>query len=210
MLQIETWKRVLIWALVALGLLLAAPNGFYTIVERHNDAAQAIELQGGTPTDEQAADLALWPEFLPSALVNLGLDLRGGAHLLAEVQVEQVYEARMEAMWPEVRNLLRPERATVGTIRLQPSQPGEMRVRISEPAGLDRAMELVQTLAQPINTLSGLGGTDIVVRRAGDQEFIVTLSDDEKIATDERTMQQSLEIVRRRIDEAGDDPASGQ
>ncbi len=203
MLQIETWKRVMIWALVALGLILALPNGFYSRVEIHNDAAQAIEMQGGTASPEQTEDLALWPDFMPSALVNLGLDLRGGAHLLAEVEVEQVYAARMQSMWPEVRDILRPERATVGTIRLQPGPEDELRVRISEPAGLNRAMELVQGLAQPINTLSGIGGSDIVVRRDGDQEFVVTLSDDEKIATDERTMQQSLEIVRRRIDEAG-------
>lgn len=203
MLQIEIWKRVLIWAFVALGLILALPNGFYSRVEVHNDAAQAIELQGGTASSEQAEDLALWPEMLPSGLVNLGLDLRGGAHLLAEVEVEQVYAARVEAMWPEIRTLLRPERDTVGTIRLQPGPADELRVRISEPSGLNRAMELVQTLAQPINTLSGMGGSDIVVRSSGDQEFVVTLSDDEKIATDERTMQQSLEIVRRRIDEAG-------
>ena len=41
--------------------------------------------------------------FLPSSLVNLGLDLRGGAHLLAEVQVSDVYEQRMAALWPDVR-----------------------------------------------------------------------------------------------------------
>ena len=37
--------------------------------------------------------------------------------LLAEVQVEDVYESRMEAMWPEIRDVLRDERATIGTIR---------------------------------------------------------------------------------------------
>ena len=47
---------------------------------------------------------------MPSGLVNLGLDLRGGAHLLAEVQVGDVYQSRIESMWPEVRDLLRDER----------------------------------------------------------------------------------------------------
>lgn len=98
MLQIESWKRVLIWALCALGLILALPNGFYTRVEQHNDAAQAIELGADTPENQEM--LAQWPGFMPSALVNLGLDLRGGAHLLAEVQVEDVYASRMEASWP--------------------------------------------------------------------------------------------------------------
>ncbi|WP_299657190.1 protein translocase subunit SecD [uncultured Tateyamaria sp.] len=201
MLQIDSWKRVLIWALCALGLILALPNGFYTRVEQHNDAAQAIELGADTP--ENQAMLSQWPEWMPSSLVNLGLDLRGGAHLLAEVQVEDVYASRMEASWPEIRDILRPERATIGTIRLQPSAPDELRVRIGEPAGMQRALQVVRTLAQPVQTLTGVGANDIVVRADGTDVIVVSLSDEEKLASDERTVQQSLEIVRRRIDEVG-------
>ena len=79
-----------------------------------------------------ADDIALWPGWMPSGLVNLGLDLRGGAHLLAEVQVADVYQARVEGMWPEVRDLLREERATIGPIRLQPTEAPELRVRLVE------------------------------------------------------------------------------
>ena len=46
MLQTPLWKRILIWATVALGLVLAAPNLFYTRVEGHNDAAKAVEAAG--------------------------------------------------------------------------------------------------------------------------------------------------------------------
>ena len=42
MLQIDLWKRVVIWGLCALGLLLALPNAFYTRVETHNDAVAAL------------------------------------------------------------------------------------------------------------------------------------------------------------------------
>ena len=201
MLRIEGWKRVLIWATVVLGLLLALPNAFYSRVEMRNDAAQAIALGEDTP-DNRAA-LARWPGWVPSGLVNLGLDLRGGVHLLAEVQVEDVYAARMQASWPEIRDVLRPERATVGTIRLQQSPPDELRVRISEPAGMQRALQVVRGLANPVQTLTGVGADDIDVRADGPDVIVVTLSDAEKLASDERTVQQSLEIVRRRIDEVG-------
>jgi preprotein translocase subunit SecD len=73
------------------------PNLFYERVERHNDAAAEIEATGVT-SDANAEALAGWPDFLPSTLVNLGLDLRGGAHLLAEVAVEDVYVTRMDAL----------------------------------------------------------------------------------------------------------------
>ncbi|MEL6450853.1 MAG: protein translocase subunit SecD [Pseudomonadota bacterium] len=201
MLQIEGWKRVLIWAVCALGLVLALPNGFYNRVEQHNDAAQAIELGADTP--ENQALLGQWPGWMPSSLVNLGLDLRGGAHLLAEVQVEQVYASRMEASWPEIRDALRPERATIGTIRLQPSPPDELRIRIGEPSGLQRALQVVRGLAVPVQTLTGVGANDIEVRADGADVIVVTLSEAERLASDERTVQQSLEIVRRRIDEVG-------
>ncbi|NDV99439.1 protein translocase subunit SecD [Salipiger sp. PrR002] len=200
MLQIDLWKRLTIWALVIVGLALASPNLFYNRVESHNDAVAAIEKSGATPEREEAA--ASWPNWLPSGLVNLGLDLRGGAHLLAEVKLDEVYASRLETLWPDVRDILRPERDTVGTIRLQPSQPGELRVRISNPDGMASALELVRGLARPVTSLTGAGANDLQVAGDGD-EIVVTLSDAEKQATDERTMQQSLEIIRRRIDEVG-------
>ncbi|NOD77370.1 MULTISPECIES: protein translocase subunit SecD [unclassified Ruegeria] len=200
MLQIDTWKRVLIWLVCVTGLLMALPNAFYTRVEQSNDAKVAIELGNDTP--EMQAQAAEWPTWLPSSLVNLGLDLRGGAHLLAEVRVQDVYESRMEAMWPEIRDALRDERATVGTIRRQDSAPDEIRVRISQPEGISRALEVVRGLARQVQTLTGVGATDIEARADGDT-ILVQLSDAEKLASDDRTVRQSLEIIRRRIDEVG-------
>ena len=200
MLQIDTWKRVLIWSVCVIGLLMALPNVFYTRVEQSNDAKAAIELGNDTP--EMQALAGEWPTWLPSSLVNLGLDLRGGAHLLAEVQVGDVYESRMEAMWPEIRDALRDERATVGTIRKQDSAPDEIRIRISQPEGMPRALEVVRGLARQVQTLTGVGATDIEARADGDT-IVVQLSEAEKLASDDRTVRQSLEIVRRRIDEVG-------
>ncbi|MEM8729804.1 MAG: protein translocase subunit SecD [Pseudomonadota bacterium] len=200
MLHIELWKRVLIWFTCAAGLWLALPNAFYTRVELHNDAAKAIET--GITTPNTQTDLALWPNWLPSSLVNLGLDLRGGAHLLAEVKVQDVYASRMEALWPEVRDALRPERDTIGTIRKQPSDPDVLRVKISDPAGIDRALTVVRGLSRPIATVTGIGAQDLDVQADGD-EIVVTLSEAERFASDDRTVRQALEIVRRRIDEVG-------
>ncbi len=200
MLQIELWKRIVIIGLVVLGLAYALPNGFYDRVERHNDALQEIEAFGPSPEREAAA--GAWPGWLPSGLVNLGLDLRGGAHLLAEVQLEDVYAARMDGLWPEVRDALRAARDEVGTIRRQPSEPGVLRIRISRPEGLARALEIVRGLARPVVTLTGVGANDIEVSGAGDT-ITIELSEAEKLATDDRTIQQSLEIIRRRVDEVG-------
>ncbi|UWR47530.1 protein translocase subunit SecD [Phaeobacter inhibens] len=200
MLKIDLWKRVLIWLVCVTGLLLALPNAFYTRVEQANDAAAEIIAKGESPARLDVA--GQWPSFMPSSLVNLGLDLRGGAHLLAEVKVADVYGARMDALWPEVRDALRPERGEVGTFRRQQAPEGQIRLKISKPEGMARALEVVRGLANPITSLTGAGATDITVSGTGDI-LTVELSEQEKLASDDRTVRQALEIIRRRIDEVG-------
>lgn len=201
MLQISLWKRALIVLACLAAVVLAAPNLFYDRVERHNDAAARIE--AGTDTAEVQADLALWPDWLPSNLINLGLDLRGGAHLLAEVHVSDVYADRIDSLWPEVRDLLRAERAIVGGVRRMPSDdPGVLRVAVGNAEGLQHALATVQGLSRPMQTLTGIGQQDLDIRQVN-SEIVISLSDAERIATDDRTMRQSLEIIRRRVDEVG-------
>ena len=190
MLQIALWKRLVIWVLCIGGLLLALPNAFYSRVENFNDARVLNET-----SDE-------WLSFLPSSLVNLGLDLRGGAHLLAEVQVSDVYEQRMAALWPDVREILRAERNTVGTIRLQKGNLDELRIKLSNSSGIDAGINFLKTLAKPVSSVGSVGKLDLDIFGEND-EIIVRLSDAERRATDNRTMQQALEIIRRRIDEVG-------
>ncbi|RHZ97811.1 protein translocase subunit SecD [Cereibacter sphaeroides] len=202
MLHFPVWKRVLIWGICALAILYAAPNFFYSRVESHNDAVAAIEKAGGTATPEQTAAVGLWPEWLPSNIVNLGLDLRGGAHLLAEVRVEDVYAARMDGLWPEVRDALRGLRDQVGSIRRQTAPAGELRVAISRPEGMQAALESARKLAQPVVSFTGMGQNDIEISSQGDV-LVIRLTDAEKTAMDSRTVQQSLEIIRRRVDEVG-------
>ena len=199
--QSPLWKTILIWGICAVGLLFALPNLFYTKVEQHNDAVKAVAASGVT-TPEQEAAIAQWPNWLPSGLVNLGLDLRGGAHLLAEVQVADVYKDRIDGLWPDVRDALRAERDAVGNVRREPSDPGVLKVKIGNPANMAKAVEVVRALAQPVVTLTGVGQTDIEVAGSGDI-LTVQLSEAERVATDNRTIQQSLEIIRRRVDEVG-------
>ena len=201
MLQTPLWKRLLILAICGWGLVAAMPNLFYTRVEAHNDAADAIA-KAGIATEADQAALDSWSPYLPSALVNLGLDLRGGAHLLAEVQVADVYAQRIDGMWPDVRDALRDVRDQVGSVRREPSVPGVLRVAISKPEAMAVALDKVKSLAQPLITVTGVGQTDIEVTVEG-KDIVVQLTAAERAATDSRTIQQSLEIIRRRVDEVG-------
>jgi preprotein translocase subunit SecD len=197
------WKRTLILLICAWGIIGAIPNLFYGRVEQHNDAAAAIEAANGIATPDQEAALGLWPAFLPSALMNLGLDLRGGAHLLAEVRVEDVYKSRIDALWPEVRDALREIRDQVGNVREMPSgDPAVLRVSITNAEAMPAALEAVGALNDSVTSLTGVGESTLDITSEGN-EITIQLSEAEKQATDGRTMQQSLEIIRRRIDEVG-------
>ncbi len=177
------------------------PNLFYTRVEQSNDAMAILD-RGSQPTPELTTQLAGWPGWLPRRLVNLGLDLRGGAHLLAEVQLADVHASRMDALWPEVRDTLGEIRAETGGVRRQQSAADELRVRIANPEAIDQALKAVEQLARPIVSLGGLGSSDLEVIVEG-SELVIRLTEEEQAATDNRTMMQSLEIIRRRVDEVG-------
>ncbi|RMF38894.1 MAG: protein translocase subunit SecD [Alphaproteobacteria bacterium] len=191
MLQFGLAKTISILAVVVIGLFLAMPNLFYERVERYNDAVRA-EAAGKALTPEQQADKELWPSWLPSGIVNLGLDLRGGAYLLVEVQVEDVYGDIMDGIWPEVRDTLR-KTAGVRTVRRQEAEKGELRVRIDNPDAVPAA----------ISALSGLGGYRLDITDAGNGVISLKLAEEERRALDDRTVDQSLEKIRRRVDAAG-------
>ncbi len=201
MLQIDRWKRILIIGITLLGLAYAAPNLFYRQVELHNDAIAEIE-KTGVETPELIANRAGWPNWLPSGLVNLGLDLRGGAHLLGEVHIDEVYKSRMDALWPELRRALADQRDTIGAVRRVPAPDGVIKVEIENADQMARAVEITRGYSTPVTTLTGAGHNSLSILADGNT-LTVQLSDAEKAATDDRTVQQTVEIVRRRVDEVG-------
>ncbi len=201
MLQIPLWKRVLILAVCAAGILFSFPNGFYGPVERHNKAAVEIAEFGSTP--EREAELAQWPGFLPSTLINLGLDLKGGAQLLLDVDVEDVYQTRMDVLWPEVRDSLVEIRNQVGFVeKIEDTPNGVLQIRIQNADALGEALTAARSHARQIVSLTGAGGSTLDIAGQGDT-ITIQLSEAEKVETDSRTVQQTLEILRRRIDPEG-------
>lgn len=203
MLYFPLWKRILIWGLCAFGLFFAFPNLFYSVVEKSNDAKIALLSETRSDDIKQLEkQKRAWPSFLPDMLVNLGLDLRGGAHLLGEVQLEKVHKIQLVNYWPNIRKALRKERDKIGTIRRDLSQDDILAIRISKPEMIKTALKIVQKTATPINSLTDINAKNIVVTESGNRIF-VRLSDAEKKNINERTIRQSLEIIRNRVDEAG-------
>ncbi len=103
MLYFPTWQKIAIIAICLLGFLFALPNVWYQRADTAARAQAAIEAgryggegQPDLATLEQQA--ALWPGWLPGGVVNLGLDLRGGVHLLVDVQVQEVFAEHLQGL----------------------------------------------------------------------------------------------------------------
>jgi preprotein translocase subunit SecD len=128
------------------------------------------------------------PGFFPNQTVNLGLDLRGGSYLLLEVAVDSVIDERMQGMIDQTRTELRG--AKIGYTDLGLAN-GAVHFKLTDPAQADKAKSILREMDSDLD----IG--------ASDGNFTLRMSD-AKIAERKRAaMDQSIEIVRRRIDETG-------
>ncbi len=182
MLYFPKWKIVLVISLCLIGFLTALPNVF------HED-----QLKG-------------FPGWLPSKQINLGLDLRGGAHLLLEVDTQAVVTDRVQSLQDSIRDILRPKRGDerIGYTGIR-SSGSTVSLQLTDPAQATQAVKLIRTLAAPTggNMAFGGGSPDIEVEASDDGKISVTLTE---VAIEERirsAVGQSIEIVRRRVDEMG-------
>jgi protein-export membrane protein SecD len=137
--------------------------------------------------------------WLPWRTVHLGLDLKGGSYLLMEVDMKAVIKERLDGLVDAVRQALRP-----GSIFYQSldARPEEERVvlKLRDPAKIEAAIAALKPLIQR----EGPAGTpDIDIEPTRDGEIDLTLSPVTLHARGSAALQQSIEIVRRRIDETG-------
>ncbi len=141
------------------------------------------------PKDQQEKILGSLPSFLPHKTVNLGLDLQGGSHILLQVDLASVTKQRSDDLVSSLRPALRDKK--IGYKRLAVIPGGGIRVTLREPGD---ANAVTQTLRGLDNTL-GVVTKDDVVEGTFSEAGIKTVK--------EEVLSQSIEIVRRCIDETG-------
>ena len=193
MLKFPLWKILLILMPCLWGIYSFSPHFFYSQVEKYND----LKKSGLVETQKPLLEPQLWYDWAPSDLVNLGLDLRGGAHVLVEVSLEDVYSERIQNFWPEIRKNLRAIRNDVGSFSQEISALNDsLIITISKKEGIEKAVSFLnKELSSKKNILE--------ILRFEDNKIKVSFDEQEKRKIDNQTMDQSLEIIRRRVDEAG-------
>ena len=193
MLKFPLWKILLILMPCLWGIYSFSPHFFYSQVEKYND----LKKSGLVEIQKSLLEPQLWYDWAPSDLVNLGLDLRGGAHVLVEVNLEDVYSERIQNFWPEIRRNLRTIKKDVGSFSQEVSSLNDsLIITISKKEGIEKAVSLLnKELVSKNNILEILSFEDNKIK--------VSFDEQEKRKIDNQTMDQSLEIIRRRVDEAG-------
>ena len=193
MLKFPLWKILLILMPCLWGIYSFSPHFFYSQVEKYND----LKKSGLVETQKPLLEPQLWYDWAPSDLVNLGLDLRGGAHVLVEVNLEDVYSERLQNFWPEIRKNLRAIRNEVGSFSQEVSALNDsLIITISKKEGIEKAISFLNKELSSKNNI-------LEILRFEDNKIKVSFDEQEKRKIDNQTMDQSLEIIRRRVDEAG-------
>ena len=135
------------------------------------------------------ATLDKLPSWLPKKQVSLGLDLQGGSHLLLEVDVRAAIVERLNGVVDAVRTKMREARLGYTNLGVQ----GDAVVfHLRDRDRVEDVRRIVQDIDRDLTTEIGADGS--VKLRYSDQAFI---------AARKQMVDQSIEIVRRRVDETG-------
>ncbi len=137
--------------------------------------------------------------WLPWRTVRLGLDLQGGSYLLMQVDMNSVVKERLAGLTDAAREQLRKAGIFYKTVEAQP-EPRRVVVQVRDPTQATAAIGALKPLVQ---TQGAMNIPDIDITGQPDGTITLQLS---PVALTERAtaaVQQSIEIVRRRIDETG-------
>lgn len=165
MVRYPRWKIILVAAVLLLGTALAAVNLIST--ER----------------------LQTLPAWVGDRQVNLGLDLRGGSHILLQVDTAALIRERMDSVVDAARDVLRGARIPYEGLGAGAT---EAAVTIRDETRVDEARRLIAESDRDLLVTVGDGG-----------RITLRLSEEGMRQRQAAAVEQSIEIIRRRIDATG-------
>jgi preprotein translocase subunit SecD len=165
MLNLQRWQTIAVIAFTALAALFALPNVLPASVLDH------------------------LPGWYQQSRINLGLDLRGGAHFLLEADLRSVLAERLTNLSDSVRAELRKNQ--VGFKDVNVDNGRAVVVTLRDEAQRAKALESIRAV-DPSLAVSGSG--DVIQ---------LTYSDQDLFRRKKEVIDQSIEILRRRVDETG-------
>lgn len=145
-----------------------------------------------------------WPSFLPRQTVVLGLDLQGGSHLLLQVNEDGIITERLQTLRRDVRNTLANQNG-IGNLITTDEATRTLTIELTDATQVEAARTAVQALQNTIsNSLLSVGGVnELAFGDTPDGKLTVTLTEEGVSERMSALVAQSIEVIRKRVDELG-------
>src|SRR5471032_1358749 len=141
-----------------------------------------------------------WPKWAQRHVV-LGLDLQGGSHILLEVDTKTVRKDMLESLRDDVRRVLRDARIGYTGLLVRGST---FEVRIREGTNADQAQTKLRELSLPLGgLLNATGQRSLDIGSEADGLIRLTITDPAIIERVRQSVEQSIQIIERRVNELG-------
>jgi protein-export membrane protein SecD len=177
MLHFERWKIIAIVLTCMAGVLFTLPNFF----------------------SKETVDS--WPGWVPHKQLPLGLDLRGGAHLLLAMDTNELEKDWLNTLRDDTRKSLRD--AKIGFTGLG-IVGNSVQVKVTKPEDLEKATAALKKLILPIgNSILGSGGNDIKVETSGADTIILAPTPQGMQHRIASASTAAIETVNRRVNAMG-------
>jgi len=134
--------------------------------------------------------LGVLPGWYAQNRINLGLDLRGGAHFLLEADLRGVLAERLTNLSDTLRAELRKNQVTFKDVAVE--QGNRVTITLRDEAQRAKAIEAVRAVDPTLMVAPGSGDT-----------IQVSYSEPDLFRRKKEVIDQSIEILRRRVDETG-------
>ena len=178
MLYFSRWKAIMIWLVAALSIIFAAPNF--------------------VPKDK----LAALPSWLPKHTMTLGLDLQGGSHIMLKLERGDIVKERVDTTLDDIRGNLR--KTGIGYTSLV-ANGQKITFKLRDIGQLEAAKTALKDVTQLVSVGGFAGGTiqEATMSNTSDGAFEINLTDAGINYRVQSAVSQSIEVVRRRVDELG-------
>ena len=181
MLRFSTWKIVSIIGMIVVAILLVIPSML-------------------SASSREALDAHL-PSWAHPKTLTLGLDLQGGSHILLQVDGTDVVKTMVGNLRDDVRRVLREEKVAItGGIA---TQPRGVSFRIADAADSAKVMPKLRQLTNPSASILGSSGAAAYAITNDGTSIQIGVTDAGVTDKIRRAVDQSIEVIRRRVDALG-------
>ncbi|MGJ0506501.1 MAG: protein translocase subunit SecD [Methylocystis sp.] len=180
MLRFSTWKFLAIVAMTLAAVLVVAPSTL-------------------SPSTYQALASRL-PSWLMPPTIVLGLDLQGGSHVMLEVDQADLVATQVKNLRDDVRRILREEKVAM-TGGIGATARG-VQLRVPDAADREKILPKLRLLRNGFSANIG-GQQPLEVEATPEGVIRVTVTDAGVRDKSRKAVEQSIEVIRRRVDALG-------